>query len=160
MSTERGPGAARRTAAAHTAAIVLAASLVACGGGGEDQSAMDQSEADAGRATALAVGDSAQAGDADQASEQVEAKGPGVPIKPVKATASGHDGNMVPGNAIDGNLSTRWAGNNADKAWIQFDFGKKVELGYLKLTWENAYGKAYTLQVSDDGVKWDRKSVV
>jgi len=154
MSTERGQGAARRMAAAHSAAIVLAASLVACGGGGEDQSATEQSEADASRAAALAVGASGLAGDADQANERAEAKGPGAPIKPVTATASGHDGNMVATNAIDGNLATRWAGNNADNAWIQFDFGKKVELGYMKLTWENAYGKAYTLKVSDDGVKW------
>jgi CxxC motif-containing protein (DUF1111 family) len=79
---------------------------------------------------------------------------PGVAVRPVTATASGSNGNMLPAMALDGNLSTRWAGNNADDAWIQFDFGSTKQVGYMKLTWENAYAKAYTLQTSDNGVTW------
>lgn len=56
--------------------------------------------------------------------------------------------------AIDGNLATRWASAHEDGAWIQFDFGAKTQLGYMKLVWENAYGKEYALQSSDDGQTW------
>jgi CxxC motif-containing protein (DUF1111 family) len=79
---------------------------------------------------------------------------PGVAIKPVAATSSRVEN---PANAalyaIDGNTTTRWASDakDGDGAWIQFDFGAKTQVGYLKLLWENAYGKAYDLLVSDDG---------
>jgi len=80
---------------------------------------------------------------------------PGVVIKPVAATSSptANQGNG-PEKAIDGNLTTRWESAFDDKAWINFDFGAKTPIGYLKLTWENAYGKEYSLQVSDDGQTW------
>ncbi len=80
---------------------------------------------------------------------------PGKPVKPVAATSSPVEN---PGNsaaqAIDGKPGTRWASTFEDGAWIQFDFGAKTPLGYMKLVWENAYGKAYGLRVSDDGVTW------
>ena len=79
---------------------------------------------------------------------------PGVVTKPLVATASPVEGGNSAAMAIDGNLATRWASAKDDAAWIQFDFGAKTELGYLKLVWENAYGKEYALQVSDDGQSW------
>jgi hypothetical protein len=42
-----------------------------------------------------------------------------------------------------------------DGAWIQFDFGVKTQVGYMKLLWENSYGKEYALRTtSDDGKTW------
>jgi len=80
---------------------------------------------------------------------------PGVAVKPVTATSSALEN---PGNnalqAIDGNLGTRWASAFEDGAWIQFDFGARTAVGYMKLVWENAYGKEYSLRVSDDGQTW------
>lgn len=84
----------------------------------------------------------------------VDMSKPGVLITPVAATASsGQGGNTAP-KAIDGNATTRWESAADDKAWIQFDFGAKTQIGYMKLTWENAYGKEYAIQVSDDGQTW------
>ncbi|WP_416762614.1 di-heme oxidoredictase family protein [Roseateles sp. So40a] len=80
---------------------------------------------------------------------------PGKAVTVVKATSSATENNANgPEKAVDGNLTTRWASAQDDKAWIQFDFGAKTPLGYMKLLWENAYGKEYALQVSDDGQTW------
>jgi CxxC motif-containing protein (DUF1111 family) len=79
---------------------------------------------------------------------------PGVAIKPVKATSSAIEGDMVAANAIDGKGNTRWGSAAEDGAWIQFDFGTKTPVGYMKLQWENAYGKEYALQYSDNGEDW------
>ena len=80
---------------------------------------------------------------------------PGVAVPVAKATSSATENNANgPDKAIDGNLSTRWSSAQDDKAWIQFDFGAKTPLGYMKLVWENAYGKEYAIQVSDDGQTW------
>lgn len=80
---------------------------------------------------------------------------PGVAIKPATATSSAleNPGNSAL-NAIDGKTSTRWASAFEDGAWIQFDFGVKTQVGYMKLLWENAYGKQYNLLISDDGASW------
>ncbi|MRW91855.1 c-type cytochrome [Duganella sp. FT80W] len=80
---------------------------------------------------------------------------PGVAIKPVTATSSAleNPGNSAT-NAIDGSTTTRWASAFEDGAWIQFDFGAKTQVGYMKLLWENAYAKQYNLLVSDDGQAW------
>lgn len=82
---------------------------------------------------------------------------PGVAIKPVAASSSALENQGMPAAlAIDGQATTRWASAHEDGAWIQFDFGTKTQVGYMKLRWENAYGKQYTLLVSDDGQTWSR----
>jgi len=85
----------------------------------------------------------------------IDLSSPGVAVKPVAATSSltANQGNTAP-KAIDGDTTTRWESAADDKAWIQFDFGAKTKLGYMTLSWENAYGKEYALQVSDDGQAW------
>lgn len=85
----------------------------------------------------------------------VDTSKPGVAIKPVAATSSPLENPGNPAaNAIDGKTGTRWASAFDDGAWIQFDFGVKTQVGYMKLLWENAYGKQYNLLVSDDGQNW------
>ena len=80
---------------------------------------------------------------------------PGVVIKPVLATSSAvENAGMAAPMAIDGKLNTRWTSSFENGAWIQFDFGVKTPIGYMKLQWENAYGKQYVLQTSDDGQNW------
>lgn len=80
---------------------------------------------------------------------------PGVVIKPALATSSTpeNDG-MAAGMAIDGKPGTRWSSRPEDGAWVEFDFGRRTAIGYLKLQWEASYGKQYTLLTSDDGKKW------
>ena len=85
----------------------------------------------------------------------------GTPVVPVAATSSSLEN---PANtaamAIDGKPGTRWASAFDDNAWITFDFGAKTAIGYMKLVWENAYGKQYNLQVSDDGVTFTQVRAV
>jgi CxxC motif-containing protein (DUF1111 family) len=79
---------------------------------------------------------------------------PGVAVKVVAATSSATEGDNTAAKAVDGNMATRWASAADDGAWIRFDFGTRTQLGYLKLAWENAYGKEYAIQGSDDGITW------
>lgn len=84
----------------------------------------------------------------------IDTSKPGVAIKPVTATSSKVEGGNAAALATDGNAGTRWASAFEDGAYIQFDFGTKTQVGYMKLVWENAYGKVYSLRTSDDGVNW------
>ena len=91
------------------------------------------------------------------ASGSVDLSQPGVLIAPVAATSSAVENpGMSAAQAIDGDPSTRWGSAFEDGAWIQFDFGAKTQIGYMKLLWENAYGKEYALRVSDDGQNWSQ----
>lgn len=82
---------------------------------------------------------------------------PGVVIKPAAATSSAVENQgMSAAQAIDGKTTTRWSSTAQDGAWIQFDFGAKTAVGYMKLQWENAYAKQYAVQVSDDGQNWSQ----
>ena len=76
-------------------------------------------------------------------------------VRPVAATSSAtaNQTNSA-AKAIDSDLGSRWESAYVDDAWIQFDFGAKTQVGYMKLTWENAYGKEYAIQASDDGQTW------
>ena len=87
----------------------------------------------------------------------IDTSKPGVPIQPVAATSSAvENGGLSAAQAIDGKPTTRWASASEDGAWIQFDFGARTQIGYMKLLWENAYGKQYALRVSDDGQTWSQ----
>jgi F5/8 type C domain len=72
------------------------------------------------------------------------------------ATASSYQTfqNLVPGNATDGDLTTRWASDWSDPQWIQVDLGSVRSFGHVQLVWESAYAKAYTIQASDNGTDW------
>jgi len=61
---------------------------------------------------------------------------------------------LTPANAVDGNLSTRWASDWSDNQSLMVDLGSSRQIGRVNLSWEAAYGKAYKLQVSQDGVTW------
>ena len=84
----------------------------------------------------------------------VNLSNPGVLVKPVAATALSESGANTAMAAIDGSGTTRWESSASNNNWIQFDFGAKTAIGYLKIVWENAYGKEYALQTSDDGQTW------
>lgn len=57
--------------------------------------------------------------------------------------------------AVDGDEGTRWSSNFSDDAWIIVDLGKVYSVDKVVLNWENAYGKAYSLQVSEDQANWN-----
>lgn len=56
--------------------------------------------------------------------------------------------------ATDGNPATRWASAYADPQWLRVDLGSRRAIKQVKLLWEAAYGRAYQIQVSDDGTTW------
>ncbi|WP_205704254.1 discoidin domain-containing protein [Hymenobacter sp. UV11] len=51
-------------------------------------------------------------------------------------------------NAFDGNGTTRWESNSTDNEYIIVDLGSVQTIDRIRLTWENAYGKTFTLAVS------------
>ncbi|UWE10876.1 discoidin domain-containing protein [Actinacidiphila bryophytorum] len=73
-----------------------------------------------------------------------------------RASASYQDGSYTAANAIDGNSATRWSSDHSNDAgaWLQVDLGGEYAVSTAVLDWEAAYGKAYRIQVSDDGSHW------
>ncbi|MFW6366627.1 MAG: discoidin domain-containing protein, partial [Spirochaetota bacterium] len=70
---------------------------------------------------------------------------------------SGDENDSLPGkHALDGNMRTRWSSEWDDDQYIQIDLGSKKTVSGFSLLWETAYGRAYELQVSDDGTEWSR----
>jgi cell division septation protein DedD len=69
-------------------------------------------------------------------------------------SASTNDGN-VPGNAVDGNLSTRWSGNG-DGAWLRLDLGSSRTIGYVSVATYQGNGRKnrFDIQTSADGSTW------
>jgi hypothetical protein len=69
-------------------------------------------------------------------------------------TASTEDPSSPAVNATDGNSGTRWSSAYADNQWIQVDLGSSQAVDQVAVTWEQAYARTYTVQVSADGVTW------
>ncbi len=57
-------------------------------------------------------------------------------------------------NAIDGKMSTRWSSFFSDPQWLCIDLGYTTSIKGVHLYWEDAYGKAYKIQVSADLINW------
>ena len=55
---------------------------------------------------------------------------------------------------MDGNFGTRWASAFSDPQYIIVDLGSVQSIGEILLYWEAAYGKAYLVQLSDDGTNY------
>jgi len=71
------------------------------------------------------------------------------------AWASSSEGGYVAGNAVDGNLDTRWGSNwstdpNPADAWWAVDLGDEYYISRVEIQWENAYAKEYKIQISND----------
>jgi len=59
-----------------------------------------------------------------------------------------------PANALDGDEATRWSSEYSDDQWIYVDLGSTKTVTDVKLDWQQANGKDYDIQVSDDASKW------
>ena len=66
------------------------------------------------------------------------------------------EGNSFTGDkAVDGDTNSRWASlEGVDPQWIYIDLGAVYDITQVKLIWETAYGKAYTIAVSNNGTNW------
>ncbi len=59
-----------------------------------------------------------------------------------------------PGNAFDGDRTTRWSSAFSDPQYLYVDLGAVMSLCQVNLIWESAYGKDFTIDISDDTVSW------
>ncbi|MGW2770789.1 family 20 glycosylhydrolase [Streptomyces sp. NPDC001275] len=70
-------------------------------------------------------------------------------------TVSSTAGGSVAGaNAVDSDYTTRWSSRRGDNQSITVDLGIPKPVSRVKLHWEDAYGKGYRIQVSDDATTW------
>lgn len=70
------------------------------------------------------------------------------------ATASTDISGNYPIKAVDGKMDTRWESAGANNQWICVDLGKETQIGGARVYWEGAYGKQYSLEVSNDNLTW------
>jgi hypothetical protein len=74
------------------------------------------------------------------------------------ATATSYEHNVFAGypaaNAIDGDLSTRWASDWSDNQALTVDLGASQPVARVVLTWEKAYATSYRIELSQDGTTW------
>jgi hypothetical protein len=70
------------------------------------------------------------------------------------ATASSVTGSYIANNVTDGLITSRWESAYADPQWIYVDLGSSAAISRVKITWENAYGRDYQIQVSDNASSW------
>lgn len=71
------------------------------------------------------------------------------------ATASSLEGTNVLANAAtDGDHTTRWSSQFSDPQYIYVDLGSVQTVDRVRLTWETAYGKNFTIDVSNDATTW------
>ena len=68
------------------------------------------------------------------------------------SSATASSGNA--GLAIDKNEGTRWESNATDDETWTLDMGQKRIFNTIKILWEGAYAKEFTLYYSNDGENW------
>ncbi|HEX4265136.1 MAG TPA: carbohydrate-binding protein [Verrucomicrobiae bacterium] len=84
---------------------------------------------------------------------------PGTLDRTLWVASSSTTGSDDPGNALDGNLVTRWStgGSQAPGQWFQVDLGSvdvfnKIVLNYVNSA--NDYPRGYQVTISYDGINW------
>lgn len=71
------------------------------------------------------------------------------------ASASAVQEDIFPAsNVCDGQPGTRWSSPASDPQWVQVDMGQTATVCGVVLKWEDAFGRAYSVQTSEDGVEW------
>lgn len=62
--------------------------------------------------------------------------------------------NQAAAFAVDGNTGTRWSSAHNEPNWLQIDLGSTQQITRVRLNWEVAYGRAYSIQLSTNGSTW------
>ncbi|MFJ9690716.1 discoidin domain-containing protein [Kitasatospora sp. NPDC101183] len=83
-----------------------------------------------------------------------EAAAPDLALGRPATASSSYSSALQPGNAVDGDPSTRWASAYADPQTFTVDLGATRSLAGLRLVWNTGYGSAYQVQLSEDGTDW------
>jgi mannan endo-1,4-beta-mannosidase len=77
-----------------------------------------------------------------------------VALHKTATSSSDESSSLAAANAIDGSAGTRWSSNYSDPQWLQIDLGANYNISQVILRWEVAYGKAYSIQTSNDASNW------
>ncbi|MCH5224926.1 MAG: discoidin domain-containing protein [Muribaculaceae bacterium] len=72
--------------------------------------------------------------------------------KPV--TVSSTEGWNVAANAVDGDPGSRWESEWADNQWLSIDLEGLYMVDRVLISWEGAYAKSFTIEVSTDDVNY------
>lgn len=70
-----------------------------------------------------------------------------------KPEATASTGNAAAG--CDGNTGTRWESASTDSEWWMVNYHRPVSFNTIKINWEGAYSKEFTLEGSNNGTDWD-----
>jgi hypothetical protein len=57
-------------------------------------------------------------------------------------------------SAVDGQMDTRWSSEFSDPQWIVVDLGARIDISRVVLRWETAFGRDYTIDVSEGDGMW------
>ncbi len=71
---------------------------------------------------------------------------PPIGLTGLSVSASSSHGSYPPGNTIDGDLGTRWAGNG-DGTWIQYDLGQNLTISFIKMAFYQGTSRLYYFDV-------------
>jgi glucose/arabinose dehydrogenase/PKD repeat protein len=58
------------------------------------------------------------------------------------------------GNAVDGDVTTRWSSTFTDNQWWQVDLGSVRQVDSVRVNWEDAYASQYRISTSTDGTNF------
>lgn len=127
---------------------ILAMLLVACGG-----------ETDGGSASSSSAASSSSSSSSSSSGLSADACAAGSNIARglSAATASSQDmtsAGLDSVKAFDGDPTTRWASAYSDSEWLAINLGAGARICGFRLSWEAAYGSAYQIQTSADGISW------
>ena len=73
--------------------------------------------------------------------------------KPVTASST-YTAAYKPEYAVDDDPSTYWSSDFKDDAWLAVDLGTAHKISRVRIQWENAFAKSFSVQVSSDGKTW------
>lgn len=71
------------------------------------------------------------------------------------SVSSTESNNYLGSFAVDGSYTTRWSSAFSDPQFLRIDLGEVKHFNEIKIYWETAYGKDYTIDVSSDGNNWN-----
>jgi hypothetical protein len=75
-------------------------------------------------------------------------------------TATASSAGQPASRATDGDGNTRWESASTDNQQITVDLGSVQPIDRVRLSWENAYGKDFTIQVSSNNTTWTTVATV
>lgn len=70
------------------------------------------------------------------------------------SSVENNDPTLAAANATDGNPTTRWSSSFANGATITVDLGKTLRVDRVRIDWQYAYSKKYSIQTSLNGSTW------